>query len=79
MKTKEKAKELVEKFENTTHPISRIKVDGTKCALICVELMIHNAKENFKLAQELKHKQSEGLMAGELLGLNNLKKEIEKL
>lgn len=37
MTPKEKAKELVKKFEETTHPISRIMTDGKACALLCVE------------------------------------------
>jgi hypothetical protein len=36
MEANEKAKELVDKFKATTHPISRIMTDGKQCALICV-------------------------------------------
>lgn len=37
MTPKDKAEELVKKFTATTHPISRIMVDGKQCALIAVD------------------------------------------
>jgi len=40
MKPKAKAKELVDKFTATTHPMSRIMTDGKQCALICVDEII---------------------------------------
>jgi len=41
MTPKEKAFELIDKFEKTTHPISRIMVDGRQCALICVDEILN--------------------------------------
>lgn len=64
MTPKEKAKELVKKFMATTHSISRIKVDGKQCALICVDEILNSIKFNSDLQPKYWHE---------------VKQEIEKL
>lgn len=74
---KKKAEKLVAKIQKSL--FNESFHDAIRCTLVCVEIMIDNAKENFKLAKELNHIQSEGLMAGELFNLYELKEEIKRL
>ena len=87
MVEEDKAKELVEKFKEIEIDDGQMNGYGIfmgleerkYCALICVEVMINNAKENFKLAQELNHKQSEGLMVGDIVYWKKIKQDINNL
>lgn len=72
MTPQEKAKELVEKFTNTTHPVSRIMVDGKECALIAVDEIIN-------IDFDINSDAEERCVNSVLKYYEQVKQEIEKL
>ena len=78
--SEERAVKLIHDFEKIVGMNGNISlIESKKCAILCVDTMIGDATDNFKLSKEMNfHPHVEGLMAGTLVTLYELKTEIEK-
>jgi len=78
--SKEKAEKLIYDFEKIVGMNGSLSlIEAKNCAILCVDTMIEDARESFKMVREMKfHGHAEGLMAGTLVTLYELKTEIEK-
>jgi len=78
--SKEKAEKLIYDFEKIVGMNGSFSLmEAKECAILCVDTMIADTKESFKMCRENNfHGHAEGLMAGTLITLYDLKKEIEK-
>ena len=78
--SEEKAKKLIYDFEEIVGINGSLSlIEAKKCAILCVDTMIEDARDSFKMVRENGfHGHAEGLVAGTLVTLYDLKTNIEK-
>ena len=78
MTPKEKALELVARFDYLDITSGMKYQDSKICALICVEEILKNLKQDLEVSKDL-HSHANGLVAGNIFIWQQVKTEIEKL